>query len=107
MFFIFIITGWSVSFVASGVSAQPYLSRKAPSTFCSSDSFDIRSDTAPMAAPRAKLLLVRPMRPAGTVTMPVAAAAFAVSIVPAARDPKCTRPLSCLPHHVFVSIGLS
>ena len=43
----------------------------------------------------------------GTVAAAKAAAAFAVSIVQAARDPKCTRPLICLPHHLFVSIGLS
>ena len=51
MFFIFIITGWSVSFVDIGVSIQPYLSRNAPKAFCSSDSLDTRSDTAPIPAP--------------------------------------------------------
>ena len=88
MFLIFIITGWSVSFVANGVSAQPYLSDIAPKTLCSSDSFDIRSDTAPTAAPRARLLLVRPTNPAGTVTSPVAATALAAPTAPTARLPK-------------------
>ena len=107
MFLSFIIIGWSVSFVDNGVSIQPYLSRNAAKAFCSSDSLDIRSDTAPTAAPRNTLLLARPARLAGTDTTPAATAPFAASIVPAARDPKCTRPLSCLPHHVLVSIGLS
>ena len=106
MFLIFIIIGWSVSFVANTVSAQPYLSLRAPNTLCSSDSLDTRSDTAPMAAPRAKLLLARPTRPAGIVTRPVAATPLAAATVPTARDPKWTNPRNCLPHHVCVSIGL-
>ena len=107
MFFIFIITGWSVSLVASGVSNQPYLSRNAPIAFISSDSLDTRSDTAPIAAPLAMLLPAIAVKLAGKVTIPVAAIPLAASTVPAAIDPKCTNARSCLPHHVLVSIGLS
>ena len=89
-----------MSLVAKGVSTQPYRSRNAPNAFCSSDSFDIRSDTAPIAAPLTRLLLANAVSPAGTVISPVAAAPFAASIVPAARDPKCTSPRNCLPHHL-------
>ena len=88
MFFIFIITGWSVSFVASGVSNQPYLSRNAPIAFCSSDSLDTRSDTAPTAAPLAILLPAKAVKLAGKVTIPVAAAPLAATTVPTANDPK-------------------
>ena len=107
IFFSFITTGWSVSFVDIGVSIQPYLSRNAAKAFCSSDSFDIRSDTAPTAAPLTILPFDNASKPAGIVTAPVATAALAAATVPSARVPKCTKPRSCLPHHVFVSIGLS
>ena len=86
---IFIVTGESVSFVDIIVSAQPYLSRNAPNAFCSSDSFDIRSDTAPTVAPLTRLLAANAVSPAGIDKIPVAAAPLAASTVPAARDPKC------------------
>ena len=109
MFFIFITTGESVSLVASGVSNHPYLSRKAPIAFMPSDSLDIRSDTAP--TPAALIRLGAPSKafapPATPAPSPVAANALADSTVPAANVPKCTKPRNCLPHHVFVSIGLS
>ena len=104
MFFIFMTTGWSVSFVDIGVSAHPYLSRNAPNAFCSSDSFDTRSDTAPTAAPLIMLPFDSASIPAGIVTAPVATAALAAATVPTASVPKWTKPRNCLPHHVFVSV---
>ena len=88
IFFIFIITGWSVSLVASGVSNQPYLSRNAPIAFIPSDSLDTRSDTVPYAAALARLLPAIPVKPAGIDIIPVAAIPFAANIVPAVSEPK-------------------
>ena len=45
--------------------------------------------------------------PPASKGIPVAASPFAANTLPAAREPKCTVPLSNLPHHVLVMIGSS
>ena len=108
MFLNFIIIGWSVSFVVSGVSIQPYCLVKAPRALCPSDSLDIRSETPPIA-----IALVTVPSPniladaAPNKGTPAAANPFADNTIPAAMLPKCTVPLKSLPHHVLVMIGSS
>ena len=77
-----------MSLVAKGVSAQPYLSRKAPKAFCPSDSLETRSVTAPNAAPLTKLALVKAIKPAGILIGAVAATHFAAKSAAADIEPK-------------------
>ena len=69
---------------------------------------DITSEIPPIAAPLANVPKPKSLvAPPASNGIPVTASPFAASTVPAAKEPKCTVPLSSLPHHVLVIIGSS
>ena len=89
------MAGWSSSLVANTLLNCGYLLAIAPRALSSWEYLESMSEVAPIAAAFSNLF---------PIFIPKAACPFTGTI---ANVPKCTNPLSKLPHTVFVSIGFS